>query len=206
MKSRKMLIILCLSAVLCLTACGKQEEKAPSKEQIEVTDTQLQTDVQTVPEEKAPDIETITREEFRKLSPHDIQLIAEQYIGDYKAVYGISKNHEMTDADWATIGGFMEYQLFGKLSEDDPVYKQKQLEREKDRIMASISGNDASYMIMNEEYIMSLSEEEFLSWFKEASQYYGIELTDEELSSFNTKEKINALRDNLIQNIKEARN
>lgn len=156
-----------------LTACGKDtdviKDVASSSLTVSENNTENQAaqydDLASLDISDAPDIEKITREEFKNLSTLEIKKIIKKYVTDYKKTYNIHPDYVMTDEDWDNLRPIMEYQLFG-------TEKKTQRQLQEEMVKADLSEDEIYYMFPDPDEIEKMSAGQFAQYFNEACEYF----------------------------------
>lgn len=190
MLNKKILLLLLCS--IFLIGCGKTEEDINSSSvsnNIITNDTsytiseknQQYDDFKDLNISNTKDLSSLTKEEFLDLSIEDIKKIIAVNTEDYKQTYHITKE-ELTDSDWENLKFILYYQMYGSegleyyfgSNLDQNLLEKIQLVMPRDEIIKNyeLTEEEANYLLPTSEYILSLTNEEFLNWLKNASEYY----------------------------------
>lgn len=132
------------------------EEKVPVEEEV----------VEEIPivEATNPDVVDITqlsKDEFVALTWEQIRDFTELRLPNYREIYSISDETVMGEEEWLTVKSFQFYQLFGQNMSNymsvGEVYNDIAIEKDE-------LGSDWIYVCPTEEYINSLTDDEFATY------------------------------------------
>ena len=159
---------------LCLFGCGQKQKE-------NVT---LESGAKDTVEENP--IFSMTMEEVYALTSEETEKLITEHVKNWRQVYAIDNDHEMSKDDWLAVKGLLGYQLWGR----------EYLEFEKKQAKNTIpvtntevhieeatadyelpeeykTDPDLIYEIPTREYILSLSDEEFIEYMDKMSEHWG---------------------------------
>ncbi len=173
--------------VLC-AGCGKEEEEV-----IPTTHEKISVSINT--SVKSP--MAMTREELKNLSAPQVKEMVEAYLPNWRAIYGIPADHEMTDEDYLALRDQIYEQLYGK---DEVVVASEGAADIDFSHPDQIVGEDGSYLDPGwiyyapcKEYIDTLTDKNFIEYLGDLMEYWGKDLGDTDLSTLSPSD-LNQMR------------
>ncbi len=200
-KTRTAAALLLLIGTALLAGCGKAEEVLEPIEEVINSEEALGEDASGVPL-----LTDLTMQTLYDMPEGDFRKLVEVRLPNYRSVYKIDDDRELTDADWAEIRSFFGYQLFGKeyiRYEHTRKRTTDSAAHEAAKITASSDyGEDAIYLTPTLEYIQSMSTEEYAEYLNGMQEFLGvsnaIDMTEQ------PEDKIEAMRASQIEKILDA--
>ena len=155
-----------------------------------------------------PDLETITEEEFASLDTNQFRAFIAKYSPEYRAVYGIESNKQMTDEDWLSLKYLVNYRLFGTLWFDVPLEDDEYVITEDEKQKAINDAKMEVYNVTDEDIdniILLISEatnDELVSLIKEVFIDQGYEINNLENM---TDAEIEIFKEQLLKGLEELK-
>lgn len=176
-----------------IAGCGKKEPEAPTtKETISVS---INTSV------KAPN--AMSKDELLALSPAAIKEMVETYLPNYRAIYNIPDDKEMTDEDYISLRDLICDQLYGveMTVENDEHTSNVNTSGIDFSHPDKIVGDDGSYLDPNwiyyapcEEYVAGLTDDRFKEYLLDLMKYWNKDdITEENLKNLD-EDTLDSLR------------
>ena len=190
MRNRKNIsfVLVAIMFTLLFSGCS---EKEPTYVQSEVITVSINTMT------KAPT--ELSAVEFEKLTTPEVKEMIETYLPNYREVYGIDKDREMSEEDWLQLKDLMYYQLYGDFLNSYQEELASSIDFSKP---FEIMGDDGTYLDPNwiyyapcSQYIKQLSVYDFGKYMNGLMAYTGQDLgsndfttmSEEELEELRTK-------------------
>ena len=191
---RNLFVLMAIGVVLTATGCGKEEE-------VVVPDTVEEITVSVTTSLKSP--VDMTKEELLALTPAEIKEMVETYLPNYRDIYGIDENTEMTDESWMQLRDLIYYQLYGEIVDTVLAEIKEDIDFSNP---TEIEGDDGSmldpdwiYYAPTVEYIESLSTYEFAEYMDGLMEYSGMELSPDDSFTKMSDEVLEELRQKTIE-------
>lgn len=178
---KKNIFLLLLSTIL-LTGCGgkKVEEKVDEIENaVEVITVQLDMDERLA---KLPQ----SKEELFALSLEEFKAMINECIPNYREHFRVSEDYEINDLDWENFRTILSYELF----------RSAKIEEE---VEATPDPNEI-YYAPTEEYLNSLSQEEFVEYLSGLQKYIYPDIENVDYSLL-TMEQLMQIKEQLLSGI-----
>ena len=216
-KIKMIMAMVFFTIVVILSGCGKEEplnEVVVEKNEeilVENEEFSIEHEFDDLSEEilnNVPNLDTLTQEQLRDMTIDEFRAFIKVYCPDFRNVYSITSNGEMSKEDWETLKRLVNYNLFNELwfeSEDsissNSVSENEVIENESAFIKA-VEWSESGYTVEEiEEMILIISESEnevlkslLLEVFKENDfDMENLENIDEESLEFLKTEMLNYL-------------
>jgi hypothetical protein len=179
---KKLLFVSAVMLAMCIGLAGcKKEEPAPTPTPTPSVETPDSTEeIEVADDKEIIDITKLTKEEFVELTWEQVRDFTEAKLPNYREVYGINADTVMEEIDWVNMKKVMFWQLFNQVYEDyirvGEVYDDIPVED-------NPFGADIIYVEFSEEYLRSLTLEEFRTWMKGYMVFYKYDITLEDGSN-----------------------
>ncbi len=170
MKKRVITGLILMLSIGTFSGCGKEEPEIPTTK--EVISVSINTSV------KAPN--AMTKDELLALSPGAIKEMVETYLPNYRAIYEIPDDMEMTDDDYLTLRDLICEQLYGVQStETESAGAGKDSSNIDFQNYDHILGADGSYLDPDwiyyapcDEFIEGLTDDRFREYIVDLMAYW----------------------------------
>ena len=190
MKNKLLLFISLLC--ICLTGCGKKDITTKIENQ---TDNIIETETEDsiIPDSIIQRLENVensifnmSKKDLLALSPAEIKEIIEKQLPDYRKIFIIDEDYEMTDSDWSNIRDIIVIDRYKSLNDQ-----------------SNSSSNNIDTNLINKEEIEKMSIEEFKQYLPELyKQVFSNIMTEEELQAFIDNLNLDKKSDIEIEKIK----
>ena len=188
-------VLLITAACLCfpLGGCGKKEEAVQETVSINVSQG----------EDEAFDISSLTMEDVYKMTPEQVESTVTKGVSNWREIFSVDEDHEMTRDDWEAMRKLLGYSLWG--SDWLVWYREREteeMEAQKSSIM-TVSENlpddpDYIYYAPTKKFLQDMTDDEYADYMEKLLEYYNYDTVD-----FHqlTHEQLEELKDDQINNV-----
>ncbi len=162
-----------VSSIVSMTACGSKEEEPTA-----YTET-----ITTEIDPSVPNITEMTKAEILSLSADEIKQSVENYLPNYRTIYKIDENREMTDKDWKSLATIICIQLYGSATIENS--ESEESDTESHDIYVAPTYDDIYPMTLKEFalYMNKAVDTQYGEEYRTENEIDYTKLTDEELQS-----------------------
>lgn len=157
MKFKKIALVLLVAtlSLSIMTGCGKNEDEVIEEtETVETFEVTKNSDI--------PNIAELSKAEILAMTAEEVKESVEEYLPNYKEIYIIDDDYEMTDDDWLELRDLICIQLYGSALEGVP-----------DEVQEDYSSDpDSIYYAPTVESIEKMSLSDFAVYMNDLSTYY----------------------------------
>ena len=167
-----LLLLITFSTTISLTACSNEEEVEDYNETIT---TEIDSSV--------PNITEMSKIEILAMSAEDVQKSVETYLPNYRTIYKIDENKEMSNQDWLNLASIICLQLYGSTTVESEVSADETTETSENDIYLNPTYNDIEPMSLSEfaAYMNTSIDVQYGAEYREKNEIDYTTMSDEEL-------------------------
>lgn len=156
-----------------------------------------------------PDLDSLTKKQLEEMTMDEFRAFIKIHCPNYRTVFGIYSDREMTESDWDSLKHLVNYNLFGSLwfdveaeEKDNSLTEEEQMAiLEEAKLEAyGITKEDIDVIILE---IDNFTNEDLVAFFEEVFKEQGydtsvlLSLTEEEIEEFkvNLKTELEKMKD-----------
>jgi hypothetical protein len=158
-----MLGILC---IFSLAACGRGSDADSTEAEATETTETIQV---SVAEEDGPLLKDMTREDLNALTAEEIQELVEAQLPNYRDIFIIDEDREMSEDDWLLLRDLLVYQMYGAEETTEDTTSQSSVSSS---VLSSEDDPDRIYFAPTVDEINAMSTQEFAEYLNSMCAYY----------------------------------
>lgn len=169
MKKRYTMLLAAAVSTALLAGCGRQEEPVSTETEVPDVVTSIDVDVAADDEKLLKDM---TREELAALEPAEVKELVESQLPNYRDIFSIEDDHEMSDGDWIIVRDGLIYLMYGVDTSASGNTTETDTDTDTEDVTAS-SDPDRIYYAPTADEINAMTTEEFGEYLNGMCAYFG---------------------------------